>query len=82
MKFIPKKIEGKTPIQVAIMHRDRLLALKEEYKRWADGLTDERPQGRIRDIDERISATIEFINEEGMREIDALLDKMVEKGIF
>lgn len=81
MKFIPKKVEGKTPKQVAIMQRDYLLALKEEAKAFDEGLTDELPNGWTSNIDERILAATEFITEEGNREIDALLDKMLEKGI-
>lgn len=73
MKFIPKKVEGKTPKQVAIMHRDRLLTIKEDSKAFDEGLTDELPNGWTSNIDERISAVIEFIDEESMRELDAKL---------
>jgi hypothetical protein len=87
MRFIPKKVEGKTPKQVALTHRNNLFAIKEAKKVFDERLiageaeSDEFPKRWTSDIDERISAVIEFIHEEGMREIDALLDKMVEKGI-
>jgi len=79
MRFIPKKVEGKTPKEVAIMHRDNLFAIKEAKKLYDERLIageaelDEFPKRWTSNIDERISSVIEFINKESWREFDAHL---------
>ena len=75
MRYLPPKIEGKTPAQAAVQVRNKLIARKEAWNKWClDPRNNEEPKGRIRDIDEWIEAINEFINAEGKKEIKRLLD--------
>jgi len=75
MKFIPKTVKGKSPLEVAIDVRDNLIFIKKEYNEWVKNPIGPEPMnGYNWKKDEMLKAVINFINEESKKEIDKLLN--------